>query len=67
MSEKWIKAIAACTDLPRLPDAATVKSLYLSAFGGRRYLLLVGPQDLDAATWLGEMQDFCCAALLKPG
>ena len=67
MSALWVKAIAACTDLPRQPDVATVKSLFLSAFGGRRYLLLVGPQDLDPALWAGEMERICCAALLAPG
>lgn len=67
MSAQWVKAIAACTDLPRQPDVATVKSLFLSAFGGRRYLLLVGPQDLDARRWTSEMERVCCAALLAVG
>ncbi|MGH8810323.1 MAG: TetR/AcrR family transcriptional regulator, partial [Noviherbaspirillum sp.] len=64
LSAKWIAAIDACTDLPQKPDAETVKTLYLSVWGGRRYLLLVNPQDLDAQQWVEEVQHLCRTVLL---
>jgi AcrR family transcriptional regulator len=64
LSAKWIAVIDACTDLPHKPTAETVKSLYLSVWGGRRYLLLVNPQDFDPRQWVEEMQHFCRSALL---
>ena len=64
LSAKWIKVIDACKDLPRHPDADTVKTLYLSAWGGKRYLLLVAPHDLAAAAWVAEIErqcwQYCC-------
>ena len=65
ISAQWQKAFDACTDLPQQPDAATVKALYLAVWGGRRYLLLVQPQDIDAQTWVAEMERLCNAVLLQ--
>jgi AcrR family transcriptional regulator len=64
MSQKWLSAIDACTDLPRRPSADTVKALYLSVLGGRRYLLLVDPQGIEARNWAVEMERLCCTVLL---
>lgn len=67
MSAKWIKAFDACVDLPYPPDTDTVRTLFLSVWGGRRYLLLVQPQDIEASVWVSEMERLCCSALVKAG
>ena len=59
MIAKWQRTFDACTDLPRRPDPGTVKALFVSVWGGRRYLLLVGEDDLDAQQWAGEMERLC--------
>lgn len=64
MSAQWQKSFDACTGLPQRPDAATVKALFLAVWGARRYLLLVQPQDIDAQTWVAEMERLCNAVLL---
>lgn len=64
MSQKWLSAMDACSDLPCRPSADTVKALYLSVWGGRRYLLLVDPQGHDVRNWTAEMERLCCMALL---
>jgi AcrR family transcriptional regulator len=67
LSAQWIKALAACPDLPRPidaeKDAAMVKALFTAVFGARRYFLLVSPRDLDASRWVAEMERVCLAAL----
>lgn len=66
MSAKWLSAIDACTDLPHRPDPDTVRTLYLSIWGARRYYwLLVDPPDISAGKWAAEMEKLCCAALEK--
>lgn len=62
LSAQWIKAFAACTDAPHQPAAATIRALYLSIWGGRRYLLLSQPEDIAARAWAEEMERLCCAA-----
>jgi len=66
LSAQWQRAFDACTDLPRRPDTATVKALYLAVWGGRRYLLLAQPQDIEAQSWVAEMERLCHAALSQP-
>lgn len=66
LSGMWIKAFAACADAPRRPAADEVRALYLSVWGGRRYFLLVQPDDIDARTWVGEMERLCCMAQQLP-
>jgi AcrR family transcriptional regulator len=63
ISAHWIRTIQACSDLPQLPEPDTVRSLYLSVWGGRRYLLLVEPRDIEHEKWVGEMEKMCVAAL----
>lgn len=63
ISAQWIRAFDACIDLPQRPAADLAKALYLSVWGGRRYLLLVAPQDITAGRWMAEMERMCCAAL----
>lgn len=66
LSAKWLQAIQACTDLNPQPDAATVRALYVSAWGGKRYLLLIGRDDPDSESWVLHMERLCCLAL-HPG
>ncbi len=61
LSAKWCAALARCITPPPSPE--TVKALLLLVFGGRRYRLLVQPQDIDAATWVAEVEVFCARAL----
>jgi AcrR family transcriptional regulator len=65
MSAKWLSAFDACTDLPCRPNPDTVRALYLSIWGARRYWLLVDPQDISPREWAAEMERLCCAALEK--
>ena len=53
----WSKALNACADLPHPPSARTVQTLCLSAFGGRRYVLLVHADDAAMArAWAAELE-----------
>lgn len=65
MSAKWLNAFDACTDLPYRPEPDTVRTLYLSIWGARRYWLLVDPRDIGAGDWAAEMEKLCCAVLEK--
>ena len=63
LSAKWVEAINACTDLPHPPETEAVISLFVSVWGGRRYLLLVGAGKLEAQAWAAQMERVCGAAL----
>ncbi|MCW7537273.1 TetR/AcrR family transcriptional regulator [Aquabacterium sp. A7-Y] len=67
LSAQWQRAIAACTDLPSPPDAGTVSALFACVWGGRRYLLMVQPRDVDLHAWVSRVQHICRAALGPPG
>lgn len=60
---KWVGIFEACTDLPRRPAPATVRTLYLSVWGARRYWLLVDPPDIGPQEWAAEMEKLCRAVL----
>ncbi|HSW04021.1 TetR/AcrR family transcriptional regulator [Aquabacterium sp.] len=63
----WAKALNACADLPQPPSACAVQTLCLSAFGVRRYLLLVHADDDTAAhTWAAELERQCQLVLCTP-
>jgi hypothetical protein len=62
----WSKALNACADLPHPPSARTVQTLFLSAFGGRRYVLLVHADDATARGWAVELERQCQLALSAP-
>jgi len=59
----WQATLAACTDLPRPVEPELVRSLVLAAWGGRRYLLLVQPRDIETTDWVAQMEHFCITAL----
>jgi AcrR family transcriptional regulator len=67
LSAKWLEVFAACADLPKRPDADAIRSLFVAALGGRRYLLLAGPQDLDTGKWIAEMHHLCLLAVVHGG
>lgn len=43
-------------------DPARIEALFVAAWGGRRYMLLVQP-PLAAQAWVEQMQDICAASL----
>jgi AcrR family transcriptional regulator len=55
----WSRALGACADLPHPPSADTVRTLFLSAFGARRYVLLVHADDAKARAWAAELERQC--------
>lgn len=60
---KWIQALDSCTGLPHPPAPDRVRTLFLSAWGGRRYFLLVAPLDIEASAWAEQVTQLCYAAL----
>jgi AcrR family transcriptional regulator len=62
----WSKALNACTDLPHRPSALTVQTLCVSAFGGRRYALLVRADEATARAWAAELERQCQLVLSMP-
>lgn len=63
----WTKALNACADLPHPPSQLTVETLCLSAFGGRRYRLLVhADDDATARAWADELERQCRLVLSMP-
>jgi AcrR family transcriptional regulator len=63
LAAAWCRVFAACTDLPHPPSPETAQALHLSAWGGRRYVLLL---QLDAAAlrqWADGVEQLCCAAI----
>ena len=54
LSEKWIRAVEACTDLPATPDPGAVKNLFASVWGGKRYLLLLEADAGAVENWIDD-------------
>ncbi|MGB6056071.1 MAG: TetR/AcrR family transcriptional regulator [Burkholderiaceae bacterium] len=67
LSEKWIAAFAACSELPAPPTADAVRALYLSVWGGRRYLLQIGAPPAEMRRWAAEMERLCRLRVSPPG
>jgi len=61
---RWTQAFAACRDLQPPPSPATVQALLTAAWGGRRYRLLVQPDDATGDAWVAEMEAMVMARLL---
>jgi len=62
LADRWLRAFAACADLPAQPAPATVHALLTAAWGGRRYRLLVEPEPSDAG-WVEEMEAIVAARI----
>lgn len=67
LAAAWGRVLAACTDLPHPPGPEIAQALHLSAWGGRRYALLLqlGPDEMRQ--WAQGVETLCCAALSPPG
>lgn len=61
---RWTQAFTACRDLQPPPSPATVQALLTAAWGGRRYRLLVQPDDAVSDAWVAEMEAMVTARLL---
>jgi AcrR family transcriptional regulator len=55
----WTRVLDACTDLPQRPSAEATQAMHLSVWGGRRYGLLIGLHEAEAAAWAEEMAQLC--------
>lgn len=66
LAAAWVRVLAACTDLPHPPGPKIAQALHLSAWGGRRYALLLqlGPDEMRQ--WAQGVETLCCAALRPP-
>jgi AcrR family transcriptional regulator len=62
LAGRWLQAFAACTDLQPQPSPATVHALLTAAWGGRRYRLLVQPEE-SHGDWVREMEAMLMARL----
>ncbi|MEN0106575.1 MAG: TetR/AcrR family transcriptional regulator [Pseudomonas sp.] len=56
LASKWREVFAACHDLPRQPDGATVDAWLTSVWGGRRYCLTAQLSAEQKQLWLAEMK-----------
>ena len=63
LNAAWLRAVAACADLPRPAPPELVRALFTACWGGRRYLLLVDPRRVTGGQWVTEMEQLCCAML----
>ncbi|MBV7456110.1 TetR/AcrR family transcriptional regulator [Acidovorax sp. sif1233] len=65
LAAAWGRVIAACTDLPRPPGQALLQALHLSAWGGRRYALLLQLDPAAMRQWADGVEQLCCAAIVQ--
>ena len=59
-SAKWVKAIEACSDLPRKPEPDVVEILFVSVWGAKRYLMLLERDQTFIRRWMDETTDYAC-------
>jgi AcrR family transcriptional regulator len=62
----WVQVFDVCHDLPTHPSAEVIQAMHLSVWGGRRYSLLIGLSETEAAQWALQMERLCLA-LVKEG
>ncbi|MGH6639158.1 MAG: TetR/AcrR family transcriptional regulator [Polaromonas sp.] len=55
----WIRVFEACDDLPTRPSHEATQAMHLAVWGGRRYGLLLGLSDVEAAQWAAQMERLC--------
>lgn len=63
LAAAWGRVFAACTDLPHPPGPAIQEALHLSAWGGRRYVLLLQLDPPEMRQWADGVEQMCCAAI----
>ena len=65
LAAAWGNVVAACTDLPHPPGPDLQQALHLSAWGGRRYVLLLQLDPAAMRQWADGVEQLCCAAILQ--
>ena len=65
LAADWGRVFAACNDLPHPPGPDLQQALHLSAWGGRRYVLLLQLDPAAMRQWADGMEQLCCAAILQ--
>ena len=63
LTAAWGRVFAACTDLPHPPGPAMQQALHLSAWGGRRYVLLLQLDPPEMRQWADGVEQMCFAAI----
>lgn len=63
LAAAWGRVFAACTDLPHPPGPAMQQALHLSAWGGRRYVLLLQLDPPEMRQWADGVEQMCFAAI----
>lgn len=63
LAAAWARVLAACTDLPHPPGPELAPAMHLSAWGGRRYALLLQLDPAAMRQWAHGVEQLCCAAL----
>lgn len=63
LAAAWARVFAACTDMPHPPGPDIQQALHLSAWGGRRYVLLLQLDPLEMQRWADGVEQLCCAAI----
>ncbi len=63
LAAAWGRVFAACTDLPHPPGPDIQQALHLSAWGGRRYVLLLQLDPPAMRQWADGVEQLCCAAI----
>jgi AcrR family transcriptional regulator len=61
LSARWRRILTAYADLPRAVGEAEAEALFIALWGGRRYLLMLDSDDIDA--WTERMATLVCASL----
>ena len=59
----WGRVFAACTDLPHPPHLVVQQALHLSAWGGRRYVLLLQLDPPETRQWADGVEQLRSAAI----
>lgn len=65
LAAAWGHVFAACTDLPHPPGPDLQQALHLSAWGARRYVLLLQLDPAAMRQWADGVEQLCCAAILQ--
>lgn len=65
LAAAWRRVFDACTDLPHPLAPGLAQALHLSAWGGRRYVLLLQLDPAAMRQWADGVEQLCCAAILQ--
>ena len=65
LAAAWRRVFDASTDLPHPLAPGLAQALHLSAWGGRRYVLLLQLDPAAMRQWADGVEQLCCAAILQ--